>query len=1606
MRMGRLLKSPNRLVKYLVIFPVLFLVILATRAHGDPIVKNNVEDLDIIISQIIGSSPNVVTILDLSGSMARNYGGEQVGDWDGRDVFAECTGANWKVAFCAENIANLTICSSRTCTEDGHRCESAQDLANQLSCVTTEGSITSAQLSNIYDRICGNNNGVLNETISDCNTADERNRTAAAMEAAAGLTECSVAANCKVGTDRDPSCDTNNDLTRFRACMEDNNLHDVLPLFQPANCTGEDSTCRGDLEAGSSRMDVALNVLFNVLDADDSLNTVQCNDTGNQFNGTSSPVSCQDWMETPFRDVALMAVGSSSLPAPANSPLDGQLTNNDAEVLGVRIRPMSYAGAGVTDACSGANSFKIGTTAFTTDYKAVWGFYSNKDGTGGTPLAKILGFDNTNGGSVANDTIKAFVNEIGTDPSVKCRPEFVIVITDGDDSCSGDCAFDAASCSGTASASNNSNRRSAVQAVSNIRTYFARNPTTRQVDTDGDGTTETQTIRKEVLVFVIGLGITNPNAKRALHAMAMAGGTHTTGIIRHVDPATGLEIGSVIVDPENDDSVLPGTEGDNLEVFRALARGDGLDTTPANAWLQGCLAPNINGQCRLNSVNIFNNNYFDTGAPFTDPVENFAFLVNSPDELIDALNDILFTIEGISTSGVSPAAPQSSTAVALRDRIFLSILTPITQARLWQGRLAAYGFVDDPDNPGSKVVIRKPDGGDSLPSDFADTLTIFDDDGTLNENAEHYHWEAGKELAERDIVSSVRNLFTVKSPDLIEGDNVEDPPYSGEDFDITGNTIRYIGDLVRFDDENEPLGPGVFGIGDADVTDPIPEFCNPDAGPATACEDESGAVDCTDVSDADCIACVKGCIRDRIVDFFVGNTEIPTVADPMGQPELADQTETSMGFDCPDPEDVDEDGDAGSFDRCAVRLGDIFNSSPVIVGSPSPLFFDAGFQDFASAFRGRSAVVYVGANDGFLHAFHAGEFVDTFDDNLPAGREKNPFTLEDELFPFYDAGTGIELFGVAMPTYLPDSLATPPTEADSPAEIVFGTPPPPDYRTGDFKTFLLDNSSQRSFSDGSPVIGDVFIDGFPNGISPPSGTPEETCPSLVNSADGVVDLCGREWHTVLLAGSRNGGGAYMALDITNPACGDSDGHGTDGADCTTNDLGQFVTGTDAVEYPEHLWTLFDPDFGNTWSTPTIGRVRLSFTEDDVVKTADRWVMFVGGGADPLDIDPTDGVTFGNAFVVVDIATGKEIYKFHPDNPIPGESSAPENIDQMVCDVASRVGAFDLNADGYIDIVYFGDTCGRLWRFDVSTPIEIDGSISETGPDGDLEIIAEDWTGGIAFCANTDAECFDDGDNPAVPQVNLEPIFFAPTVASDDLGRRHVIFVTGDRRDPSSLEKSGKLYNFIDDFIPAFLAGGDSAGGATIKTATTLISAQQVIELQEQAGLEGQFTSSPIADFSSDQGEFMVIFPRNVVEGAGDEEDGEKGFGSPVVINRVLVFATFTPDSGNGDPCTSGSGEGSIFAIDFITGVPALIRIPGAQNSGILQGSDSQKAFASGVTVAQGMPTQAQLTFGSRGSVLMSVAFTGGPSAGGSQFLIWELPPFPTRTQTLFWEELL
>jgi type IV pilus assembly protein PilY1 len=65
-------------------------------------------------------------------------------------------------------------------------------------------------------------------------------------------------------------------------------------------------------------------------------------------------------------------------------------------------------------------------------------------------------------------------------------------------------------------------------------------------------------------------------------------------------------------------------------------------------------------------------------------------------------------------------------------------------------------------------------------------------------------------------------------------------------------------------------------------------------------------------------------------------------------------------------EDVD-----GLRNRHNWRLGDIVHSTPVVVGAPNEFYPTPEYQSFAENYENREKTVYVGANDGMLHAFAA-----------------------------------------------------------------------------------------------------------------------------------------------------------------------------------------------------------------------------------------------------------------------------------------------------------------------------------------------------------------------------------------------------------------------------------------------------------------------------------------------------------------------------------------------------------------------------------------------------------------------------------------------------------
>ncbi len=171
------------------------------------------------------------------------------------------------------------------------------------------------------------------------------------------------------------------------------------------------------------------------------------------------------------------------------------------------------------------------------------------------------------------------------------------------------------------------------------------------------------------------------------------------------------------------------------------------------------------------------------------------------------------------------------------------------------------------------------------------------------------------------------------------------------------------------------------------------------------------------------------------------------------------------------------EGTPGFTDVAAVRiaigkqLGDIFHSNPVIVPPPTALTPDYKFEAYFQTYKNRHTMLYVGANDGFLHAFVA-------EDNIDDGTDE----------------TGTELWG-----FMPYNLLA--------------------------KVEKMRWGAHQFFVDGSPVVKDVYM---PNREMPDPGN----LGNCLTDASGNCIM--GTYRTILIGGERGGGPTYYALDVTEP----------------------------------------------------------------------------------------------------------------------------------------------------------------------------------------------------------------------------------------------------------------------------------------------------------------------------------------------------------------------------------------------------------------------------------------------------------------------------------------
>lgn len=101
-----------------------------------------------------------------------------------------------------------------------------------------------------------------------------------------------------------------------------------------------------------------------------------------------------------------------------------------------------------------------------------------------------------------------------------------------------------------------------------------------------------------------------------------------------------------------------------------------------------------------------------------------------------------------------------------------------------------------------------------------------------------------------------------------------------------------------------------------------------------------------------------------LTDKFSTTQNADLAATGYSDPEIAAAVDYLRG-------DQSNEGTGYGFRQRTHILGDIVNSSPIYVGAPFGPYTDTSYIDFERAERNREPMIYVGANDGMLHAFTA-----------------------------------------------------------------------------------------------------------------------------------------------------------------------------------------------------------------------------------------------------------------------------------------------------------------------------------------------------------------------------------------------------------------------------------------------------------------------------------------------------------------------------------------------------------------------------------------------------------------------------------------------------------
>lgn len=241
-------------------------------------------------------------------------------------------------------------------------------------------------------------------------------------------------------------------------------------------------------------------------------------------------------------------------------------------------------------------------------------------------------------------------------------------------------------------------------------------------------------------------------------------------------------------------------------------------------------------------------------------------------------------------------------------------------------------------------------------------------------------------------------------------------------------------------------------------------------------------------------------------------------SDWVGMLDTADTAEAEIivnyirGLDVDDGSLRNRTFNKGESDEVVNRMGDIIYSTPLAVARPSErlnlLYDDSSYNDFFKQYRNRRTMLYVGGNDGMLHAYNGGWY------------DRANKTFISDVTGKADWDLGQEVWAYVPFNLLPHLKYT--------TNVDYGE------KDGDHSYFV----DQTPYIFDAQIFGDDGLTGQPN--------------ENIGGAD-EVDTHPNGWGTIMVVGFRTGGGtaevypdpndltstqtvrpAFLIFDITNP----------------------------------------------------------------------------------------------------------------------------------------------------------------------------------------------------------------------------------------------------------------------------------------------------------------------------------------------------------------------------------------------------------------------------------------------------------------------------------------